>query len=528
MSEDTPGFVHLRMHTEFSLVDGIVRIREAVEAARDAGMPAVAITDQSNLFGMVKFYRAALAAGVKPIIGADIWLEDEAVAAGCARLTLLCQDREGFRALSRLLTRGYLEGTSGDIPVIRRDWLRADAQGLLALSAGGEGDVGQALLRGDQELARHYLEAHRETFGPDGFFLEVHRLGRPGDERHLHAAVALAAEADVPVVATNDVRFMRAEDYDAHEVRVCIHQGRTLDDPDRPRRYTEQQYFADTAEMAERFADLPEALETSVRIAERCNVDLELGTNYLPDFPVPEGHTVASYLRAEAEAGLASRLRQRGVGADEDPAQVQEHYHRRLDHELSVIEHMGFPGYFLIVADFIRWARESGIPVGPGRGSGAGSLVAYALGITNLDPLRYDLLFERFLNPERVSMPDFDVDFCMERRDEVIEYVSERYGAEKVSQIATHGTMAARAVVRDVGRVYGHPFGYMDRIAKLIPFEPGMTLDKALAQEEDLRAEYDNDENVRELLDTARSLEGLSRNVGKHAGGVVIAPSDLT
>ncbi|MBK1727382.1 DNA polymerase III subunit alpha [Halorhodospira neutriphila] len=528
MSDAAPAFVHLRVHTEFSLVDGIVRIQELVAAARDAGMPAVAVTDQSNLFGMVKFYRAALAAGVKPIIGCDVWLADEAAEAGRSRLTLLCRDAAGYRALSRLLSRAYLEGTDGDIPVVERAWLRADAAGLLALSGGAEGDVGRALLRGDAELARRYLREHRETFGEDGFYLEVHRLGRPGDEHHLHAAVELAAAEQAPVVATNDVRFMAREDFDAHEVRVCIHESRTLDDPSRPRRFTEQQYLADPADMAERFADLPEALETSVRIAERCSVDLELGKNHLPDFPVPEGYTVASLLREEAETGLGQRLVQRGVGEDEAPEAVRQRYQERLDHELAVIEQMGFPGYFLIVADFIRWARASGIPVGPGRGSGAGSLVAYALGITNLDPLRYDLLFERFLNPERVSMPDFDVDFCMERRDEVIEYVSERYGAEKVSQIATHGTMAARAVVRDVGRVHGHAYGYVDRIAKLIPFEPGMTLDKALEQEPDLRAEYDNDETVRELLDTARRLEGMSRNVGKHAGGVVIAPTDLT
>ncbi|MCG5532195.1 MULTISPECIES: DNA polymerase III subunit alpha [unclassified Halorhodospira] len=528
MSEAPPSFVHLRLHSEFSLVDGIVRIQEAVSAARDAGMPAVAITDQSNLFGMVKFYRAALAAGVKPIIGADVWLADDTLELGYARMTLLCRDRGGYRALSRLLSRAYREGACGDIPVIRREWLQADAGGLLALSGGAQGDIGQALLRGDEATARRYLEQHRQTFGEDGFYLELHRLGRPGDERHLHAAVALAADEDVPVVATNDVRFMRPADYDAHEVRVCIHQGRTLDDPNRPRHYTEQQYFADAADMAERFSDLPEALETTLRIAERCSVDLELDTNYLPDFPVPEGHTVASFLRAESERGLAQRLEQRGLTEDEDTGEVEATYRQRLEHELAVIEQMGFPGYFLIVADFIRWARENDIPVGPGRGSGAGSLVAYALGITNLDPLRYDLLFERFLNPERVSMPDFDVDFCMERRDEVIEYVSDRYGAEKVSQIATHGTMAARAVVRDVGRVYGHAFGYMDRIAKLIPFEIGMTLDRALEQEEDLRAEYDNDENIRELIDTARSLEGMARNVGKHAGGVVIAPTDLT
>ncbi|BAU57463.1 DNA polymerase III alpha subunit [Halorhodospira halochloris] len=527
MANSCGDFVHLRVHTELSLVDGVVRIKELVAAARDAGMPAVAVTDQSNLFGMVKFYQAALAAGIKPIIGSDVWLEDPAAELGRSRLTLLCRNVDGYRALSRLLTRAYREGTKGDTPVISRDWLQADSNGLIALSGGSHGDVGRALLRGDQELALEYLREHRRTFGADGYYLELHRLGRPGDEHHLHAAVDLAAAEQAPVVATNDVRFMRAEDYDAHEVRVCIHQGRTLDDPQRPRPYTESQYFASSAEMAERFADIPEALETTVQIAAKCSVDVELGTPYLPDFPVPEGQTVASLLRQEALVGLEQRLAEYG-GVGDDANHAWSDYKQRLEHELDVIEQMGFPGYFLIVADFIRWARENNIPVGPGRGSGAGSLVAYALGITNLDPLRYDLLFERFLNPERISMPDFDIDFCMDRRDEVIEYVSRRYGAEKVSQIATHGTMAARAVVRDVGRVYGHPYGYVDRIAKLIPFELGMTLDKALDQDEDLRAEYDNNEDVRELIDTARRLEGMARNVGKHAGGVVIAPSDLT
>ncbi|MBK1735079.1 DNA polymerase III subunit alpha [Halorhodospira abdelmalekii] len=534
------GFVHLRVHSELSLVDGAVRIKELVAAARAQGMPAVALTDQSNLFGMVKFYKAALAAGVKPIVGSDIWLEDPAAPLGCSRLTLLCRDGDGLRTLSRLLSRAYRSGRIGqsgrngaagggsDLPMIERAWLREDHAGLLALSGGASGDVGAALLRGDAATATAYLDEHRATFGAENYYLEVHRLGRPGDEQHLHAAVELAAEHQVPVVATNDVRFMRSDDFDVHEVRVCIHEGRTLDDPRRSRPYTAQQYFATAAEMAERFADLPEALAATVNIAERCSVDLELGTAHLPDFPVPEGETVASLLRREAEQGLAHRLEQRGVAADEKPDEVASIYQQRLDHELAVIEQMGFPGYFLIVADFIRWARENAIPVGPGRGSGAGSLVAYALGITNLDPLRYDLLFERFLNPERVSMPDFDIDFCMERRDEVIEYVSRRYGAEKVAQIATHGTMAARAVVRDVGRVHGHAYGYVDRIAKLIPFELGMTLDRALEQEEDLRAEYDNNEDVRELIDTARRLEGMARNVGKHAGGVVIAPSDLT
>jgi len=526
MEMDT-GFVHLHLHTEFSLSDGIVRIKPLVSAVAEASMPAVAVTDQGNLFGMVKFYRAAMAAGIKPIIGADVRVEDDAAPEGYARMTLLCADDEGYRCLTRLLSASYLEGQDRGLPVVRRQWIERWSEGLIALSGGRDGDVGRALVEGQERVARERLDCWLELFG-DRYYLEVQRCGRPGDEDHVHAAVALAAERDVPVVATNDVRFLRSEDYEAHEARVCIHDGRTLDDERRPRRYSEQQYLRTPEEMAEQFSDLPEALQNTVEIARRCNLTLTLGENVLPDFPVPEGMGIDEFLRRESELGLARRLERIVDPGDPDPEATRRHYEERLERELGVISQMGFPGYFLIVADFIRWAKEHDIPVGPGRGSGAGSLVAYSLGITDLDPLRYDLLFERFLNPERVSMPDFDVDFCMEKRDLVIEYVAEKYGREKVSQIATHGTMAARAVVRDVGRVLGHPYGYVDRIAKLIPFELGMTLDKALEQEEDLRQLYNDDEDVSTLLDMARKLEGLSRNVGKHAGGVVIAPSALT
>jgi DNA polymerase-3 subunit alpha len=363
---------------------------------------------------------------------------------------------------------------------------------------------------------------------PDHFYLEVQRTGRPREEEYLHAVVELAAAHDVPVVATNDVHFLERDDFEAHEARVCIHDGRTLDDPRRPRRHSEQQYLRSPEEMQELFADLPEALENSVEIARRCNLELTFGKNYLPDFPVPDGMSMDEFFRQQARAGLEQRLTRLFDPAAPEFAELRKPYDERLETELDVIVSMGFPGYFLIVADFIQWAKNNGVPVGPGRGSGAGSLVAYALTITDLDPLKYELLFERFLNPERVSMPDFDVDFCMEGRDRVIEYVAEHYGREKVSQIITYGSMAAKAVVRDVGRVLGHPYGFVDRIAKLIPFEIGMTLDKALEQEEALRELYEQDEEVRALLDLARSLEGLSRNAGKHAGGVVISPTKLT
>ncbi|MDN3518396.1 DNA polymerase III subunit alpha [Aquisalimonas lutea] len=523
----TQQYVHLNVHTEFSLVDGIVRIKPLVEAAAASGMPAVAITDQGNLFGMVKFYKAALDAGVKPIVGADLWVEDPDAPEGRSRCVALCRNSTGYTSLTRLISRSYLEGQQGDRPVVQRDWLRTDNAGLIVLSGGREGDVGRALVNGDHAQARRKLAFWQELLGQD-YYLELHRCGRPGDEEHLHQAVALAAETDAPVVATNAVRFVNSDDFEAHEARVCIHEGRTLEDSRRPRDFAPEQYLRTPEEMAALFEDLPEALENTVEIARRCNLELTLDKDYLPDFPIPEGLTVDEYLAQEARRGLEERLPRlldlEAPGADERRVQYQE----RLERELGVISQMGFPGYFLIVADFIRWAKGEDIPVGPGRGSGAGSLVAYALEITDLDPLRYDLLFERFLNPERVSMPDFDVDFCMEKRDRVIDYVADKYGREKVSQIATHGTMAARAVVRDVGRVLGHGYGFVDRIAKMIPFEPGMTLDKALEQEPDLRARYDEDEEVAALLNLGMKLEGIARNVGKHAGGVVIAPSPLT
>ena len=520
----TASFVHLRLHSEYSLVDGLIRIKSLVKQVAAAGMPAVAVTDMSNLFALIKFYKAALGAGVKPIAGVDAWVRREGEP---ARLVLLCQNLIGYRHLTRLVSRSYLEGQQRSAPVIDHAWLRGNTEGLIALSGGRDGELGQALLHDHHDQARRWLDDWRELF-PDRFYLEVQRTGRPQEEAYLDAVVDLAAASGTPVVATNEVCFLQRADFEAHEARVCIHDGATLDDPRRPRRYSDQQYLRTPAEMAELFADLPEALENSVEIARRCNLRLELGKNVLPDFPVPAGMDTVEHFAAQAHAGLEQRLPRLLDVSAPDFAERRQPYDARLELELKVIIQMGFPGYFLIVADFIQWARGHDVPVGPGRGSGAGSLVAYALGITDLDPLAYDLLFERFLNPERVSMPDFDVDFCMEGRDRVIEYVAQRYGRERVSQIATHGSMAAKAVVRDVGRVMGHPYGFVDRIAKLIPFEIGMTLDKALEQEAELRRLYDSDDEIHALIDLARKLEGLARNVGKHAGGVVIAPTSLT
>ncbi len=520
-------FVHLRLHSEYSLVDGLIRVKPLVKKVAEYGMPAVAVTDQSNLFAMVKFYRAALAAGVKPVFGVDSWLENPDDVNQPARLVLLCQNNTGYRNLCELVSRSYLEGQHRGQPMLKKAWLPGHTEGLIALSGGKQGDVGMALLAGNEAQAEILLQDWLQLF-PDRFYLELQRTGREGDEHYLHAAVALATRLDAPVVATNDVHFLEKEEFEAHEARVCIHDGRTLDDPRRPKRHSEQLYLRRPDEMAELFADLPEALENSVEIARRCNVELTLGKNYLPDYPIPEGMTIEEFLAAESRRGLEARLDVLFDRNSPEFAEQRKPYDARLEIELQVINGMGFPGYFLIVADFIRWAKEHKIPVGPGRGSGAGSLVAYALTITDLDPIDYDLLFERFLNPERVSMPDFDVDFCMEGRDRVIEYVAEHYGRDKVSQIITYGSMAAKAVIRDTGRVLGHPYGFVDRIAKLIPFEIGITLDKALEQEETLQQLYKEDEEVKGLIDLARSLEGLARNAGKHAGGVVIAPSRLT
>ncbi len=518
-------FAHLHVHTEYSLVDGLLRIKSLVAAAARARMPALAITDESNLFGAVKFYRAAMQAGVKPILGADLWLLNDKDHNAPSRCVVLCQNQTGYDNLCRLISRGYLEGQYQGRTQIHRDWLAQLNAGLIVLSGGYAGDVGQALVSENHEQLRAAL-AFWQRYFPGRYYLELVRTGRDMEEVYIALAVALAAREDLPVVASNDTHFLERDDFYAHEARVCIHDGRVLDDPRRPRRYSEVQYLRSPEEMAALFADIPEAITNSVEIAKRCNVTLTLGKNFLPDFPVPEGVTIEEFLAQQARAGLETRLRVIRPQLP-DPA-AEQAYWDRLALELKVINGMGFPGYFLIVADFIGWAKQNGIPVGPGRGSGAGSLVAYALLITDLDPLKYDLLFERFLNPERVSMPDFDVDFCMERRDEVIDYVAQRYGRDRVSQIITYGSMAAKAVVRDVGRVLGHPYGFVDKIAKMIPNDLGITLDKALEQEEALRNRYQEDEDVRGLLDLARKLEGLTRNAGKHAGGVVIAPSVLT
>jgi len=519
-------FVHLHLHSEYSLVDGLVRIKPLVKAVVDAGMPAIAVTDQHNLFAAVKVYKAAQQSGIKPIIAADLRLRDPSDSKKSSRFVLLCQNTEGYLNLSRLLSRSYIEGQHLGVPMLELDWLDGYTEGLICLAGGREGILGKALLNNLTDDVET-ITAHWKNLFPERLYLELIRTGRPDEERYIAAALDLAVSHDLPVVATNDVRFLQPDHFEAHEAKVCINEGRLLDDPRRPRNYSEQQYLKTSAEMVALFSDIPEAIENTVEIAKRCNAQLTLGEHYLPDFPVPEGMTIGEFFTQESYEGLEERF----PVLFPDPevlAENRKEYEDRLQIELDVINEMGFPGYFLIVADFIKWSKNNEVPVGPGRGSGAGSLVAYALKITDIDPLQYDLLFERFLNPERVSLPDFDIDFCMEGRDRVIEYVSQHYGKDHVSQIITYGTMAAKAVLRDVGRVLGFPYGLVDGLAKLVPFEIKMTLTKALEQEPLLQERYDKEEDVKTLIDLALQLEGLTRNVGKHAGGVVIAPKALT
>ena len=517
------------MHSEFSIVDGIVRIDDAVARAAADGMGALALTDLANVFGMIDFYKSARKAGLKPIVGCDVWITNEAERDKPHRLLLLVRSRAGYRRLSDLLSRAYLENQHRGRAELRKAWFAdGGAEGLIALSSALSGDVGTALAAGNGSAAERLAAAWAALF-PDAYYLELQRAGHPQEQGYVDAAVRLAGRLGLPAVATHPVQFLRREDFKAHEARVCIAEGYVLADQRRPRAFTPESYFKTQAEMAKVFADVPEALANSVAIAQRCNLALELGRSRLPEFPTPPGVTLEDHLAAVAERGLAQRLGELYPDATVRERQTPR-YRERLAFETRTIVQMGFAGYFLIVADFINWAKSNGVPVGPGRGSGAGSLVAYALGITDLDPLRYDLLFERFLNPERVSMPDFDIDFCQDGRDKVIGYVKQKYGAESVSQIATFGTMAAKAVVRDVGRVMEWPYTRADELAKLIPFQPGklITLQAAREMEPRLKEREDNEEDTRELLALAGDLEGLTRNVGMHAGGVLIAPGKIT
>ncbi|MEY4142851.1 MAG: polymerase subunit alpha, partial [Pseudomonadota bacterium] len=541
-----PQFVHLRLHSEYSITDGVVRIDDAITTASEDGMGALALTDLGNLFGLIKFYSAARSGGIKPIAGADIWLSNEQEPDQPHRMLLLVQNHSGYLNLCELLTRASLHNQHHGRAEIHPKWLLEQAtkggaqkigeqksgqtlaSGLIALSGAHSGDVGSALLAGNPEQARA-LATHWQTVFDHRYFIEVQRSGHSQDEAHIQLGCQLASELQIPVVATHPIQFMRPDDFIAHEARVCIAEGELLGNPRRPKLFTENQYFLTQAQMQERFSDLPSALANSVEIAKMCNLTLTLGQARLPEFPTPKGMALDAYLMQEAEIGLNKNLLKLYPDTEERTS-IEPRYFDRLKFEVNTIAQMGFPGYFLIVADFINWAKNNGVPVGPGRGSGAGSLVAFSLGITDLDPLRYNLLFERFLNPERVSMPDFDIDFCQHGRDRVIAYVKEKYGKDAVSQIATFGTMAAKAAIRDVGRVLEQPYGFVDGIAKLVPFKPGqvVTIESAKKEEKQLAEREKNEEEVKQLLALAQQLEGMTRNVGMHAGGVLIAPGKLT
>jgi DNA polymerase-3 subunit alpha len=533
MQNDVPAqFIHLRCHTEYSITDGIVRISDYVNKGIEHGFESLAVTDLSNVFSAVKFYKTATSNGIKPIIGCDVWIENSAYRDEPYRLLLLCQDQTGYLNLSKLLSRAFIENQYRGRAEIKPEWLLSgDNQGLIALSAFKKGEIGSLLNTAKVDQALRVTKKFQQSFG-DRFYLEIQRTldkNNQEQEQLIQLHLKLAIQTNTPLVATHPIQFIYTDDFQAHEAKTCIAEGYILGDQRRPKNFTNQQYFKTQAEMVALFEDIPGAIENTIEISKRCNFEFKLGEVYLPNFPIPDNSSVPEYLMKISNTGLDKKLHE--IFVDKAEFQSQAYlYKERLDFELKVINQMGYGGYFLIVADFINWAKDNGIPVGPGRGSGAGSVVAFALGITDLDPLKYNLLFERFLNPERVSMPDFDIDFCQEGRDRVIDYVKERYGSDAVSQIATFGTMAARAVVRDVGRVLDLPFNFVDGIAKLIPMELGITLSEAIEKEEQIRARIKNEEEeeVKELFDLALKLEGLVRNVGMHAGGVLIAPGKIS
>lgn len=533
----SPQFVHLRCHSEYSIVDGIVRIDDYIDAAHNDAMPAVALSDLSNLFGAIKFYKAARGKGIKPILGCDLWLENTKNRDQAFRILLLVQNHAGYLKLCQLISRAYLENQYRGRAEIKQDWLSgpdiqtiqgSTTEGLILISGSKHSDIGTALQANNHAAAGALIKTWAERF-PNRFYLELQRTasGEPTQEALIHQVLNLASQHDLPVVATHPIQFLTPDDFMAHEARTCIAEGYMLADRRRPKNFTQEQYFKTQAQMCELFADIPEALANSVEIAKRCNLTITLGKNYLPNFPTPNNEGLDAYLIQQSQQGLNTRLQV--LYPDETlREQKRAEYETRLLFECNIINQMGFAGYFLIVADFINWAKHNGVPVGPGRGSGAGSLVAYSLNITDLDPLAYNLLFERFLNPDRVSMPDFDIDFCMDGRDRVIEYVKQKYGLDAVSQIATFGTMAAKAVIRDVGRVLDLPFNFVDGIAKLIPLELGITLSAALEKEPQLQERREAEEEVAQLLELALRLEGLVRNVGMHAGGVLISPGKIS
>ena len=529
-------FVHLHLHSEYSLSDGIIRIEDLVQLSSEYNFPAVALTDLSNLFGLIKFYRLAREKGVKPIVGCELQLVKEAGSLS-APFVLLVKNKKGYTNLTKLVSKAYIEGQESHGPFVRIEWLEDYSEGLIALSGGQRGHIGQALLLKQKKLAENRVDYFKSIFGKD-FFIEIQRIGREDEEEYNFSAIKLAQENGIGIVATNDVRFLAPtpididpddespSDFEVHEARVCIQKGEILSDSSRSKEYVESQYFITGEEMIEKFSDIPEAIENTLLISKKCNLELELGEFYLPEFDVPGKSSTKDYLKKKSKEGLDKRFEEIKKSSNSYVIDKKS-YIKRLDYELEMICKLGFEGYFLIVADFVNWAQKKDIPVGPGRGSGAGSITAYALGITAIDPIKYDLLFERFLNPDRVSNPDFDIDFCMEGRDKVLDYVTQKYGKDSVAQISTRGTMAARAVLRDVVRVLGKPYGFGDRLAKAVPDVLGITLEEAYKAKE-FKELIDSSEECKEVFKMSLKLEGLSRSVGTHAAGVVIAPTALT
>ena len=511
------GFVHLQCQSEYSVKNSLIRVSKLIESVKEAGMSSVALTDDMSLFSAVKFYQKATKEGIKPIIGSKLSVTFEF---GTYEVLLLCQNHKGYLNLSELISKAYLGEQGISIATVNEEQLISHNEGLIMIAPLVTSDISKLFLSGKLEIAEEKVKSWESVFN-SRYYMAVQRTDRPFDESLLNQTIELGLKLNIPVVATNDVQFLKKEDYEAHEARICISEGGLLDDARRLKHFSKAQYLKTPSEMSELFSDFPNILINTLELSKRCNLHFELfEKNYLPVFPTPEGKSISEFFNEESMLGLKERLKDINVN--------EEIYYDRLNFELSVILEMDYPGYFLIVSDFIRWAKENGIPVGPGRGSGAGSLVAWALSITNVDPIEHDLLFERFLNPERISMPDFDIDFCTDRRDEVIAYVASKYGSDKVSQIITYGTMAAKGVVRDVGRVLGHPYGFSDQISKMIPNELKITLEKALEDSSELKARYDSEESVSTLIDLSQDLEGLIRNVGTHAGGVVIAPSKIS
>lgn len=511
------SFTHLHLHTEYSLLDGACRIEQLMDEVQRLGQTSVAVTDHGVMYGVIDFYRAAKKRGIKPIIGCEVYMAartrfDKVHALDSERyhLILLCENETGYKNLIKLVSEGFVTGFYTK-PRIDRELLEKYHEGLIALSACLAGEIPRALLSGDYEGAKKKALWYRSVMGENNFFLEIQDHGLPEQRRIIPMLAQLSRETGIPLVATNDVHYISKEDAEMQQVLICIQTNHTLGEDTGMEFQTQEFYLKSEQEMLSLFPEYPDAVERTSEIAERCNVEFEFGKTKLPHFEVPGNQDHFEYLKNMAQEGMRRRYGEN----------IPEEYQKRLDYELSVISRMGYVDYYLIVHDFINHARSLNIPVGPGRGSGAGSITAYAIGITGIDPMKYSLLFERFLNPERVSMPDFDVDFCYERRSEVIDYVIEKYGSDHVAQIVTFGTMAARAAVRDVGRVLGMPYNDVDTVAKLIPRELGITIDKAL-KSSDLRTLYENDENVRRLIDLSRKVEGMPRHASTHAAGVVI------